>query len=608
MSGLYDPDGGLEERGEEVTAALSQRDLGLRIPINFVTEPGVSVRAVCGYGGELGKCISNLLAVGFRRFEIDLFWSGGSGTWSFCPVPKDDRGEAKQTQIALGNSSMSSAFRKRLSRRQEGTPTTSIETATLTTISTPLPTSSDLPGNQIPSSESYNCTTDFTPGTFVNLLSDYFDKTGTTLSAHLLYIYLNIHASLNISLPLLPPPTPTRFPDSSNLLSGIFNTNLSNYIYAPHNLASERSNINGTWYTVAEKYRPSADYYNISLDQYALASTVDGWPSLSFLELARNKRLLLSLGNVDPQMTGYNLTSDADTIFPSMYLRSERNVTATAGGEVVGGCLFQNNPSPGFATSNVSWADASNIIGFTSPTTTGVDLDSLLSLTTNSVNCGLSPFLNTTLAQDETTSQSFLPYRNFTHATIWSWAEGEPKFHNTSTNSKNNTFHCAAMSSSSGRWSVSDCDAKNPVACRAARHPWKWTVSTTTRSYAEAERACNGDYAFAAPRTALENSYLYDSVKQKGFEQEQNVWVDFNELDVADCWVTGGARAECLYKVSLSDEEYLRRRIILVPTIGAIIVLILAALTIFVKARGNHKTKRTKKRNGEGVIYEGVPS
>lgn len=45
------------------------------------------------------------------------------------------------------------------------------------------------------------------------------------------------------------------------------------------------------------------------------------------------------------------------------------------------------------------------------------------------------------------------------------------------------------------------------------------------------------------------------------------------------------------------------------PTIGAIIVLILTALTIFVKARGNHKIKkRSKKRTENGFIYEGVPS
>jgi hypothetical protein len=51
----------------------------LRVPINFVTTPGVSLTAACFphlryKDDELGDCLSNLLAVAFRRFEIDLYW------------------------------------------------------------------------------------------------------------------------------------------------------------------------------------------------------------------------------------------------------------------------------------------------------------------------------------------------------------------------------------------------------------------------------------------------------------------------------------------------------------------------------------------------------
>ena len=57
----------------------SQRDLGLRVPINFVTVPGVSFSAACFPTLDFedhnsGDCLSNLLALGFRRFEIDLYW------------------------------------------------------------------------------------------------------------------------------------------------------------------------------------------------------------------------------------------------------------------------------------------------------------------------------------------------------------------------------------------------------------------------------------------------------------------------------------------------------------------------------------------------------
>ena len=63
----------------------------MRVPINFVTDPGVSLRAACFYENRYeddnaGNCVSNLLAAGFRRFELDLYWDQGRSVWSFCPV------------------------------------------------------------------------------------------------------------------------------------------------------------------------------------------------------------------------------------------------------------------------------------------------------------------------------------------------------------------------------------------------------------------------------------------------------------------------------------------------------------------------------------------
>lgn len=508
----------------------------------------------------MGKCLSNLLAVGFRRLEVDIFWDKGGGTWSFCPWFGD----------GVGGSS--AAFKTGLDGRQLGTTTSSIDTTTSTTSSsTSLPATSSLPGNQnieVSPTGIYNCTSDFTLTKFTSLLSDYISKTDTTLAAHLLYIYINIHASTNISTPLSPPPTPSRLPSDSKLLSEIFNSNLSDVLYTPQNLASERANINGSWYTVAEKYRPSSDYYNISLDEFKIASTVDGWPSASFLEFYREKRLLLGWGDVDPQMGGYNFTNDEDTIFPSGYLRNERNVMGTANGGVVEGCLFQNSSSNFGLGGKTSWAEASTILDFAFPTTIGEDLGPLLNLTRNSPGCGLSPFLNTSLLRDTTTFQSFLPYKNYTQATIWSWAEGEPRSYNTtSATNKTNPYHCATMDSSSGRWVNSDCTTSHYAACRATGQPWNWTLSATTRVYADAEEGCGRGYSFAAPRTGLENSYLFGVVRERlggNGEGGGKVWVDYNELDEVGCWVMGGSEAACLWKISDVEEEFMRKRIILV--------------------------------------------
>ena len=69
----------------------SQRDLGVTVPINFVTVPGVSLSAACFSklrydNDDAALCLSNLLAVGFQRFEVDLYWDDGRQVWSFCPA------------------------------------------------------------------------------------------------------------------------------------------------------------------------------------------------------------------------------------------------------------------------------------------------------------------------------------------------------------------------------------------------------------------------------------------------------------------------------------------------------------------------------------------
>lgn len=75
------------------------------------------------------------------------------------------------------------------------------------------------------------------------------------------------------------------------------------------------------------------------------------------------------------------------------------------------------------------------------------------------------------------------------------------------------------------------------------------------------------------------------------------------------CWTTGGENATCPYSASVAQENELKKRVILVPTIAALIVLVITALTVFIKATGNKKvTKRARRRGSDGHFYEGVPS
>ncbi len=77
MAFPYLPNDAAKLSDRETEAALAQRDLSLSLPVNYVTDPGVSLRAACFGEGvydevSLGSCYSNLLSVGFRRFELDL--------------------------------------------------------------------------------------------------------------------------------------------------------------------------------------------------------------------------------------------------------------------------------------------------------------------------------------------------------------------------------------------------------------------------------------------------------------------------------------------------------------------------------------------------------
>jgi hypothetical protein len=166
-----------------------------------------------------------------------------------------------------------------------------------------------------------------------------------------------------------------------------------------------------------------------------------------------------------------------------------------------------------------------------------------------------------------------------------------------------------------GHLRAADCSDERHAACRIGNSPYNWTLTGGKVSFSEAVDACSDENAsFDVPRTGLENTYLYNYLITKqndtinplsGDSDQREVWLNFNSLDVKACWVTGGPNVSCPYTTSSSEVE---RRTVIVPTIAAIIVLIITALTLFVKCNANRRNSRRKKRVIEGWEYEGVPS
>jgi hypothetical protein len=115
------------------------------------------------------------------------------------------------------------------------------------------------------------------------------------------------------------------------------------------------------------------------VNENGIYSTEDGWPSESYVEFSKSKRLLVGWGTVDPQMAGYNFTADSGVIFPSGYLQDlQANVTASSTGHLTSGC-FLGSLTDDLTRINSSWAFDARLPGFDYPTNTSSGMCAILS-------------------------------------------------------------------------------------------------------------------------------------------------------------------------------------------------------------------------------------
>ncbi|KAK0962815.1 Maintenance of telomere capping protein 6 [Friedmanniomyces endolithicus] len=638
---LYGPDAGAVPRGIAFISLLSQRDLSLQLPINYVTVPGVSLKAACFPNkryedATAARCISNLLATGFRRIEVDIYWDTSRRLWSLCPVQLGNTSTLSNSTMTSAEPSSKSTSSAMLAsgqltnrgafevaraipasgalRRQDSSLSLTIPTAPAdsTAASSVLPSisstatltvgasgtsvvaTSSASGTSPPGSSQnllievgpYSCTpsTDFKLLTTV--LSCYLEDTETDLNATTRYLILNLHAAASASDPSGSPqkPATSALPQQGDLISSIISANNSIYLYTPTELLAERAQFNSTGDSSSSSsyYQQDTAYFTVTVvnDQ---KTTSDGWPSEGYIELGKAKRLLAGYGTVDPQMTGYNFSGDAAYIFPPGYLQATPQVTTKAG-TVTGGCFFQ----PG-----VDHIRAINILQ-----------SDILPLVVNLTSCGISALLNTTLNNTDAAAD-YTPYQAYAYAANWAWSDGEPR----NTSASGSMVSCAALNATSGRWQATDCAQTHYGACRVGHTPYKWQISSQQGHYTNLDDGCPYNTTFAVPRTALENSYLLatwrDYRKITYGESDPMLWLNFNDLSTDACWVRG-QNGSCPYLPTKSDAQGGQ---ILVPTVAAIIVFVLAALTIFVKCAANRQSSRSKRRRvDDRWDYEGVPS
>jgi hypothetical protein len=444
--------------------------VALRVPVNYVTVPAVSLRAACfAHGkyedGSFRKCLENLLDAGFQRFVVDVFWDAPRATWSLCPVSLDPEAPSLEIRAARDlrevaevtlstqlpwtdgmplwqRQEPSSADSSSVPHPSAGTTAPgSLGDPTAQQISTPIRTAGPAPTG-LPSNISQaahlmdgqvECSSTMTLSFLSDVLREYLKDTGTTLEAHITYLILNIHAVAAHSSPEAPAQqlSASALPREDNRISDVLQGNLSSYFYTPSTLKEERSNVNESWFDVQPANKPNPAYYetfrNGDDDSY---KTSNGWPTEAYLEFKKFRRLLASFGSIDPQMKGYNLSSELETVFNSTALESLHNTTFDSDGRVKTGCLFSADSSS--TPMNSSWAIslAPNIVLGEKPSTVNP-----ISPITNLTACGISPLLNSTLS-NVTADNDSLPYLAFARSTLWSWAPNEPTNHTGSGDSR----------------------------------------------------------------------------------------------------------------------------------------------------------------------------
>jgi hypothetical protein len=457
----------------------------------------------------------------------------------------------------------------------------------------------------------YICSTQLDFHQFLNVLYGHFIVTEDNLNATTKYIILNLHAAASVSGSSGSQTTPSQdsLPQGNNLLSSLISANNSQYLYTPQLLADQRADLNkpSSWFTVRQSISPDSTFYHVDRNN-SIASTPDGWPSESVVEFARARRMLAGFGRIDPEMQGYDLSLDASTIFPPGYLQDSRSITLANNGTVTSGCFFNPNDAS-VATANSSWATSNNLFQSSTQETT---LDLSLAQASNLTACGISPILNTTLS-NTSADLNPLPYKSYVMSTIWSWAANEPYDSESSSSSSENdpdtvSTRCAVLNATSTHWQTHDCSTEHHSACRVEdSSPYDFRISDSSAAYAKAEAACRNGISFATSRSALENSFLtsaWRSYRAAHSIEDELLWVDFNDLDIAGCWVIG-QNSTCPYQ----NQQVGEARKVVVPTVAAVIVFVLAILTVFIKCASNRRgAKRRRKRVDDGWDYEGVPS
>jgi hypothetical protein len=546
------------------------------------------------------SCLSDLLAIGFHRFIIDLYWDQSRQTWSLCPVELSSEGNSTSP---IRNGTYPTTLSTASSSATANNPSNLVIASSSGTAATQTAAAAQ-PSQTRHQIGPYSCTQSIGISTLTNVLADYFKATENDVDATFKYIEFNLHLAAPFHNPTgnTTWSDPSRLPTLGNYISNLINSTLSPYLYTPAALHSDRANLNQSWFSAPADSQPLSEYFTVQpLENGSGLYTLDGWPSTSIIMLQRALRIIVGIGSIDERMKQYDWAADADSVFATGYISRPVDSTLSSNGLVPTECFYQANNTSLSAT-NSSWAISSTPLNTTTletPPYAAVNLSA----------CGISPILNTTL-QNSTVSDNLTMYRAYLRSSIWGWADGEPSGKGMAKESGNQ--HCAVANPlNSGRWQVTDCTQEHYCMCRSKTSPFVFSVSDNRIRYYQGDKACDGNREFAVPRTALESHYMNTAITNWTFRQDADddaanevFWLNLNDIDIRDCWVSG-VNQTCPYQAAARNQK----GTVVIPVVAGVIVFLLAILSFTVKCAANRQnTRRRLKRGEDGWDYEGVPS
>lgn len=315
--------------------------------------------------------------------------------------------------------------------------------------------SGSIEGSNSNALEGYTCDDSFNATVLLSGLESWITGTDTDLGARILFLDFNLHETSSTSNDSNPPALEPLHQTFQN--TGIFED-----AYTPLILRNERSNLNSSW--SGDGTTNSPRYFTVQDNAGNIKSTEDGWPSEAYLEFIVGKRVLVSFGTIatglayDPAASG-----DDNIIFPSGYL---------------GAPVIYNGSSPKcfFSDSSIELKDVNSSWAQVVDTASNPFPVKDLGLITDLANCGYSTSLISTYSN---LTASFEYYANHIRAALaWAWDVNEPS--NTTAGLKENrenTFRCASMSASDGRWRVNECGERKLAACRIRDSPYDVSTS-----------------------------------------------------------------------------------------------------------------------------------